>query len=256
MAFKPTESKFKIQCDWFINTNNIINNKSQTSGVISARLRKIEERYKLLSEAYEALLNCLTDETAISSYDIQFKNAEEIYYQLESISSAYPNLDGTHQPTESSQNARLPTINLSVYDGDIFDVSGNITLRHVVVRQHVFRCGNIGHNKLICTMHIVRSESPTTTRQAFVAQSGERSSNSANRFVVSPKQRRSDTGHGDSSNRAHLIHDSNALRYQRRIDNHTKGDFILTDSAQSHSGPQDRRSASPRGLRYQNTTSQ
>lgn len=133
MASKAVENKFKIQCDWFVNTNEIIITKSQTTGVISARLRKIEERYKLLSEAYEAILNSVTDEKEIVLYDTQFRNAEEIYYQFEAISSAYPNLDGTHQPTESAQNARLPTINLSVYDGDIFGWTSFISLFNSLV---------------------------------------------------------------------------------------------------------------------------
>ncbi|CAG9137099.1 unnamed protein product [Plutella xylostella] len=116
MANKVFLTKFKLQYDWLKNTLDMSNSKTHTSSVITARLRKLEDRYSALSEAYENLLINTDDSEIITMYDKEFREAEEWYNQLEARSAAYPNLDGTHVPTESTQTARLPPINLSVID--------------------------------------------------------------------------------------------------------------------------------------------
>lgn len=120
MANKVFLTKFKLQYDWLKNTLDMSNSKTHTSSVITARLRKLEDRYSALSEAYENILINTDDSEIITMYDKEFREAEEWYNQLEARSAAYPNLDGTHVPTESTQTARLPPINLSVFDGDLF----------------------------------------------------------------------------------------------------------------------------------------
>lgn len=122
--------KFKTLCDWFINTLDMVNSKKYTSGVISARLRKLDQKYADLYDAYEALLNVVDekDQELVCQCDARYKEAEEIYNQLEAVSAAYPGLDGTHKPTESAPTARLPTINLPVFDGDIYSWTSFISL--------------------------------------------------------------------------------------------------------------------------------
>lgn len=120
MASKALQTKFRIHYDWFNNTLEMVNSKNYTNSVISARLRKLEEKYSLLCESYEAALNGIADDELIKKLDTEFKEAEETYNQLDAVSAAYPSLDSTHAPTESAPVARLPPIKLPIYDGDVY----------------------------------------------------------------------------------------------------------------------------------------
>lgn len=125
MATKLVESKFKIKYDWFKNTLQIINSKSYASSVVSARLRKLEEYFKALTEAYEEILT-LDLETV--DYDEKYREATEVYNQLDAVAIGCPSLDGTHLPTESVASSRLPRINLTSFDGDVFSWTSFISL--------------------------------------------------------------------------------------------------------------------------------
>lgn len=120
MATKIFEGKFKVKYDWFKNTMQMISEKSFSSGVISARLRRYEDYFIQLTEAYESILVSVSDDSIVQDYDNKYKDATELYNQVDAISARYPNLDGTHQATESYVNTRLPTINLINFDGDIY----------------------------------------------------------------------------------------------------------------------------------------
>lgn len=125
--------RFKILYDWFQNTHEMVNSKSHTQSVINARLRKLEEKYSLLLDRYEELLMVIQDEAVTIGFDTQFKEAEEWYNQLDAISAAYPNLSGVHQPTESAQTPRLPRINLTGFDGDVYSWTSFISLFNSLV---------------------------------------------------------------------------------------------------------------------------
>lgn len=92
-------------------------------------MRKTEEKYKLLCDAYESVLDLATDSEIISVYDKQFGESEVLYNQIDAISRSYLKSEDTDLPTESIQNlSRLPQINLPVFDGDIFAWSSFISL--------------------------------------------------------------------------------------------------------------------------------
>lgn len=120
MAAKSWESKFKIRYDWFKITYDWVTSKSQTAGVISSRMRKIDDYHTQLSECYESILSSVEDATTLKRYEDLYEEATLFYNKLEAVSSAYPNLDGSHVPTESSAHTRLPTIELIKFYGDEF----------------------------------------------------------------------------------------------------------------------------------------
>ncbi|XP_063366155.1 uncharacterized protein LOC134654619 [Cydia amplana] len=131
MALKSYEVKFKIECEWFTDTAAMIKSKDYSSGVLSARIRKLEDHYKNLSVAYENLLTKLdeeTDQARVSVYDEQFKKANLCYNELEAFSVKLPNSDGSHMTTESSVHGRLPNIDLQNYHGEPFEWFGFISL--------------------------------------------------------------------------------------------------------------------------------
>lgn len=125
---KVHESKFKIKYDWFVNTINLLNSKTYSSSVISARLRKLEEYFDVLTDAYEGILCSNLEAEVITGYEGKYKEATEAYNQLDAVSAAYPSLDGTHVPTESVTSSRLPRINLTSFDGDVFSWTSFISL--------------------------------------------------------------------------------------------------------------------------------
>jgi hypothetical protein len=125
---KVLESRFKIKYDWFKNTLQIISSKSYNSSVISARLRKLEEYFNMLTEVYENILCADLSQDIVASYDEKYKEATDAYNQLDAVAAAYPSLDGTHLPTESVASSRLPRINLMSFDGDVFSWTSFISL--------------------------------------------------------------------------------------------------------------------------------
>lgn len=107
----------------------MIEEKQYSSTVISSRLRKTEEKYKLLCDAYESVLDLVTDSEIVALFDKQFGESEVLYNQIDAISRSYLKSEDTNLPTENSQNlSRLPQINLPVFDGDIFSWSSFISL--------------------------------------------------------------------------------------------------------------------------------
>lgn len=129
MSVKAFESKFKVKYDWFKNSLQITTVPGYSSSVLSARLRKLDDYFEVLTEAYEGILSSYSEDSAvIASYDAQYKEATEAYNKLEAVAAAYPNLDGTHMTTESNSSSRLPRINLTTFDGDVFSWSSFISL--------------------------------------------------------------------------------------------------------------------------------
>lgn len=133
---KPYESKFKIKYDWFNNTLELYNSKPQNSAVIAARLRKVEGHFDLLTDAYESILNICTDtadEGTVKEYELKFQEATKTFNKLEAIAAVYPDLAGTHVPTESVPQARLPPITLPTFNGDVYSWSSFISLFNSLV---------------------------------------------------------------------------------------------------------------------------
>lgn len=125
---RSIESKFKTRYDWFVHTIEIVNSKTYTTTTLTTRLRRLQDFYSKLTEAYEGILTSITDVEILEGYDSKYRQATEIYDQLEAVSAAYPSLDGTHIPTQSAPAARLPTINLTTFNGDIYSWSSFISL--------------------------------------------------------------------------------------------------------------------------------
>lgn len=135
---KIFENKFKIKYDWFIHSLELLNSKPQSTGIISSRLRKLEGYYILLTEAYESILNVCTevaDAALIKEYDIKFREATEIYNMLEcsTATAARPALDDTKAPTETAPLPRLPRIDLTTFNGDIYSWASFISLFNSLV---------------------------------------------------------------------------------------------------------------------------
>lgn len=128
MATKAWESKFKIKYDWFKTTHEWVTSKSQSAGVISSRIRKIDDYHSQLSECYELILSSAEDANALKQYETLYEEATLFYNILEAVASAYPNLDGSHVPTETSAHTRLPTIELIKFYGDEFSWSSFFSL--------------------------------------------------------------------------------------------------------------------------------
>lgn len=125
---RACESKFKTRYDWFLHTIEIVNGKSYNTATLSTRLRRVEEFYTTLTEAYEGILTANSDDSVLENYEKKYRQATEIYDQLEAVSASFPNLGGTHVPTESAPAARLPTINLTTFNGDVYSWTSFISL--------------------------------------------------------------------------------------------------------------------------------
>lgn len=145
MATKVNECKFKIQYDWLTNSVALLDNEKQSSSVLSARLRKLEDRFTALTEAYEGLLlvfNESSDAEKVRSYDEKYKNATELYNRLDAAYLSYTNDDEEKEGKTTCQTRpRLPTINLTVFDGDVFKWTGFISLYKslVMTRKDISR---------------------------------------------------------------------------------------------------------------------
>lgn len=113
--------KFKIEYDWFTQSTSMIKSKDFSSGVLTARLRKLEEHYNKLESAYENLLNVENDSTLLKTYEEQFKEASVCYNELDSISAKYHDSEGSYTTTESAAHSRLPRLELHNFDGDSFE---------------------------------------------------------------------------------------------------------------------------------------
>ncbi|XP_049877355.1 uncharacterized protein LOC126374682 [Pectinophora gossypiella] len=130
---KKFEVKFKIECDWFLNTIDMIDSSEFSSSVKLARLRKLTSHFDNLTEAYECLLEVVTDSEVVAKYDEQYKCATLQYDKLEAKATEHPHSQGTYIPTTSAPFARLPQINLQTFDGDLFTWCSFISLYNSLV---------------------------------------------------------------------------------------------------------------------------
>lgn len=130
---KASEVKFKIECEWFEHSITMSKSSEYSSGVLSARLRKLEDHYEKLTAAYENLLNILTDENSTASYDARFKTATIQYNELDAISAKFPNSDGSYSTTESAVHSRLPVLDLDNFEGNVFEWFSFISLYNSLV---------------------------------------------------------------------------------------------------------------------------
>lgn len=121
--------KFKIEYEWFEHSAGMIN-ENEMSGVLSARLRKLDDHYFTFSSAYEKILNIITDEKEIQIYDDKFKITTIHYNRLEveyaKISDE--NSKSQNMTSEMTVHSRLPVIDLHNFDGNIFEWCGFISL--------------------------------------------------------------------------------------------------------------------------------
>lgn len=133
------ETRFKIYFNWFVDTLDMVNAKTFSNSVISVRLRKLEKQYAGLLDAYENALNGITEAGVVDQIQNNFKQAEQIYNQLEAVSAGFPDLSSKHVPTESAQTTRLPRIDLVRFNGDVFSWTSFISLftSLVLTRQDI-----------------------------------------------------------------------------------------------------------------------
>lgn len=136
-VIKGYESKFKIKNDWLVHSLEMADGKSKSASIMAARLQKLNTYFDSLTEAYEGILNaCATDDSGlevVKKYDQLYTEATLIYNKLESISAGFPSTAGTFMPTDSAPSARLPRINLTTFDGDVFSWSSFISLFNSLV---------------------------------------------------------------------------------------------------------------------------
>lgn len=130
---KANEVKFKIECEWFEQSFTMSKSSEYSSGVLSARLRKLEDHYEKLSTAYESLLNIVTDEKLTENYDSRYKNATIQYDELDAILAKFPSSDGSYSTTESAIHSRLPVLDLHNFDGNVFEWFSFISLYNSLV---------------------------------------------------------------------------------------------------------------------------
>lgn len=131
---KGYESKFKIKIknDWLVHSLEMADGKSKSASVMAARFQKLNTYFDALTEAYDGILNaCATDEAGleiIKKYDLLYEESTLIFNKLEAIAAGFPSTAGTFTPTDSAPTARLPRINLTTFDGDVFSWSSFISL--------------------------------------------------------------------------------------------------------------------------------
>lgn len=125
-------SKFKIRYDWFLHTVEMADGKTKSTSLMSTRLDKLATYFDILTEAYEGILNACTNDAEhteiIKKYEKLYEEATESYNKLEAISAGFPSTAGTFMPTDSAPTARLPRINLTSFDGDVFSWNSFISL--------------------------------------------------------------------------------------------------------------------------------
>lgn len=136
MATRGFEVKFKIEYDWLTQSVVMVHaSESYPSGVLAARLRKLEDHYQNILSAYENILKTFTkdDTVEIENYDNMFQKATMLYNELDAMLAKYPVSEGSYVTTESAAHARLPTLDLPNFDGDIFGWYSFVSLYKSVV---------------------------------------------------------------------------------------------------------------------------
>lgn len=129
---KTNEIRFKLECDWFESSVDMINTEISSS-IFAARLRKLESHFENLTLAYENILEVEIDEKIIKDYDVRYKNAVFQYDQLGAKSMELPGLQAA--PVPPAPVSRLPQINLPEFNGDIFAWAGFMSLYTSLVKS-------------------------------------------------------------------------------------------------------------------------
>lgn len=130
MSVKGFEIKFKIKLNWFEQSVELLTTPNISQTILAARFRKLDQHYNEFSEAYERILNLKSENSDdIAEYDKKFKIGTMHFNTLEAAALGFSNVsEGTQNIVSDKTTTRLPSINLPIYDGDIFCWSSFISL--------------------------------------------------------------------------------------------------------------------------------